>query len=64
MIMVFAIGMAVILMFISNLYAFIVGSLIITFGNFSILQMKYKRCLSERTKIRSIQCIKFFKQWL
>ena len=47
MIMVFVVGMAVILMFISNLYAFLIGSLIITFGNFSILQMKCKRCLSE-----------------
>ena len=47
LIMVFAIGMTVILMFISNLYAFLVGSLIITFGNFLILLMKYKRCLCE-----------------
>ena len=47
MIMVFVVGMTVILMFISNLYAFLIESLIITFGNFSILQMKCKRCLSE-----------------
>jgi low temperature requirement protein LtrA len=47
MIMVFVIGIAVILIFISSLYAFLIGSLIITFGNFIILQMKYKRCLSD-----------------
>ena len=47
MIIVFVFGIAIILIFISNLYAFLIGSLIITFGNFSILQMKYKRCLSE-----------------
>ena len=47
MIIVFAIGAAIILMFISNLYAFLIGSLVITFGNFKILLMKYKRCLSE-----------------
>ncbi len=41
------VGVAVILIFISNLYAFLVGSLIITFGNFEILLMKYKGCLSE-----------------
>ena len=35
-------GIAVILIFISNLYAFLIGSLIITFGNFEILLMKYK----------------------
>ena len=42
-----AIGIAVILVFISNLYAFLLGSLIMTLGNFIILLMKYKRCLSE-----------------
>lgn len=47
MITVTVIGIAVILIFISNLYAFLIGSLIITFGNFEILLMKYKRCLSE-----------------
>jgi low temperature requirement protein LtrA len=47
MTMVFAIGTAIILIFISSLYAFLCGSLIITFGNFLILLMKYKRCLSE-----------------
>jgi low temperature requirement protein LtrA len=47
MIMAFAIGIAVILIFVSNLYAFLMGSLIITLGNFLILLMKYKRCLSE-----------------
>lgn len=40
-------GMAVILMFISNLYAFLIGSLIITFGNFEILLMKYKEHLMK-----------------
>ena len=47
MIIVFVFGIVIILIFISNLYAFLIGSLIITFGNFSILHMKYKRCLSE-----------------
>ena len=47
MILVFIIGMTVILIFISNLYAFLFGSLIITFGNFSILQLKYRRYLSS-----------------
>ncbi|MBE6495468.1 MAG: hypothetical protein E7Z78_03385 [Methanobrevibacter thaueri] len=47
MIMVTVFGMAIILIFISNLYAFLVGSLIITFGNFTLLLMKQKRCLSE-----------------
>ncbi len=47
MIMVTVIGMAIILIFVSNLYAFLIGSLCITFGNFSVLLMKYKRCLSE-----------------
>ena len=41
------VGMAVIVIFISNLYAFLIGSLIITLGNFGILLMKQKRCLSE-----------------
>lgn len=47
MIMTTALGIVVILIFISNLYAFLIGSLIITFGNFTILLMKQKRCLSE-----------------
>ncbi len=40
-------GMTVILMFISNLYAFLIGSLIITFANFEILLMKYKAHLND-----------------
>lgn len=40
-------GMAIILIFISNLYAFLIGSLIITVGNLNVLLMKQKRCLSE-----------------
>lgn len=40
-------GVAVILMFVSNLYAFLIGSLIITVGNLGILIIKYKRFLSE-----------------
>ena len=40
-------GIVVMLVFISNLCAFLIGSLIITFGNFTILLMKQKRCLSE-----------------
>ncbi|MBQ2665620.1 low temperature requirement protein A [Methanobrevibacter sp.] len=47
MIIVFVVGITIILISVSNLYAFLIGGLIITFGNFSILQMKYKRCLSE-----------------
>lgn len=47
MLVVTVIGVAIILIFISNLYSFLIGSLIITFGNFEILLMKYKRCLSE-----------------
>ena len=47
MIIVTMIGITVILLFISDLYAFLIGSLIITLGNFTILLMKYKRCLSE-----------------
>ena len=47
MIVVTVVGIAIILIFISNLYAFLMGSLIITFGNFEILLMKQKRCLSE-----------------
>lgn len=39
------VGMAIILIFISNLYAFLIGSLIITFGNFEILLIKYKGVL-------------------
>ena len=41
------VGMAVIVIFISNLYAFLMGSLIITVGNFYVLLMKQKGCLSE-----------------
>lgn len=40
---VFLTGSAIILIFIENFYAFLIGSLIITFGNFTILYMKYKR---------------------
>ena len=47
MVSVTILGMIVILAFISNLYAFLIGSLIITFGNFEILLTKYKGCLSE-----------------
>lgn len=46
MILVFIIGITIILIFISNLYAFLCGSLIITFGNFLILQIKYHKYLS------------------
>jgi low temperature requirement protein LtrA len=47
MLMATVCGMAVILMFISNLYAFLIGSLIITFGNFEVLLMKYKKHLID-----------------
>ena len=47
MLMATVCGMAVILMFISNLYAFLIGSLIITFANFEILLMKYKEHLND-----------------
>lgn len=47
MIMVTILGIAIILIFISNLYAFLIGSLIITVGNFKILLTKEKGCLSE-----------------
>ncbi|AMD16640.1 hypothetical protein TL18_00450 [Methanobrevibacter sp. YE315] len=40
-------GMAIMLIFISNLYAFLIGTLIITVGNFEILLMKYKKYLTE-----------------
>jgi hypothetical protein len=40
-------GMAVILIFISNLYAFLIGSLIVTFANFEILLIKYKELLKD-----------------
>jgi len=43
MVTVTAIGIAIMLMFIDNLYAFLIGSLIITVGNLKILLMKYKR---------------------
>ena len=36
MIVVTVVGIAIILIFISNLYAFLMGSLIITFGNFEM----------------------------
>ena len=35
-------GVIIILVFLSNLYAFLIGSLIISFGNFEVLLMKYK----------------------
>ena len=47
MLLVTSLGIIISLIFISNLYAFLIGSLIITFGNFKILLTKYKRCLSE-----------------
>ena len=47
MMAVTVIGIAVMFMFIDNLYAFLIGSLIISLGNFKILLMKYKRCLCE-----------------
>lgn len=47
MIIVFVVGIAIILIFISNLYSFLIGSLVITFGNFLVLLKKYKGCLSE-----------------
>ena len=47
MVVVTVVGIAIMLMFIDNLYAFLFGSLIITLGNLKILLMKYKRCLSE-----------------
>lgn len=47
MITVSFIGFAVMLIFINDLYAFLIGSLVITLGNFEILLTKYKRCLSE-----------------
>ena len=47
MIIVFVVGIAIISIFISNLYAFLIGSLCITFGNFLVLLKKYKGCLSE-----------------
>ena len=45
--LVTSLGIIISLIFISNLYAFLIGSLIITFGNFKILLTKYKGCLSE-----------------
>ncbi|MBE6508198.1 MAG: low temperature requirement protein A [Methanobrevibacter sp.] len=47
MLLVTCLGIIISLIFISNLYAFLIGSLIITFGNFKILLTKYKGCLSE-----------------
>ena len=47
MIIVFIVGITIILVFVSNLYAFLIGSLCITFGNFLVLLKKYKGCLSE-----------------
>ena len=35
-------GVIIILVFLSNLHAFLIGSLIISFGNFEVLLMKYK----------------------
>ena len=46
MLIVTSLGIAIILIF-SNLYAFLIGSLIITVGNLKVLLMKQKRCLSE-----------------
>lgn len=43
MIIVAMLGIAIILIFYSNLYAFLIGSLIITVGNFKILLMKQKK---------------------
>lgn len=36
------IGIAIIIMFISSLYGFLIGSLVITLGNFAILTHKYR----------------------
>lgn len=47
MLILTSLGIAIILIFISNLYAFLIGSLIITVGNLKVLLMKQKRCLSE-----------------
>lgn len=47
MIVTTIVGIAVILIFVSNLYAFLMGSLIITFGNLKILLIKHKESLSE-----------------
>lgn len=41
-----ALGALVILIFIDNLYAFLIGALIITFGNFEILLDKYQKFLN------------------
>ena len=38
-------GILIILLFFSNLYAFLVGSLIITLGNFGVLLIKYKKMI-------------------
>ena len=46
MIIVTVCGTAVIFIFISNLYAFLFGTLIITFANFEILLIKYLKCLN------------------
>ncbi|MDO5859896.1 low temperature requirement protein A [Methanobrevibacter sp.] len=43
MIMATFVGMAIVLIFISNLYAFLIGSLTITFGNFGVLLTKQKK---------------------
>ena len=42
MLTVTMIGISIILLFLSNLYAFLIGSLIITLGNFEVLLIKYK----------------------
>lgn len=47
MVIATVVGIAIILIFISNLYAFLIGSLVITFGNFGVLYSKQKRCLCE-----------------
>ena len=42
------IGALLILLFIDNLYAFLIGALIITFGNFEILLSKYQKFLADK----------------
>ena len=48
MVSVTIIGALVILAFIDSLYAFLIGALIITFGNFEILLLKYQRFLNYK----------------
>lgn len=47
MFIVTIIGIIIMLIFIPNLYAFLIGSLIISVGNFKVLLTKQKGCLSE-----------------